>query len=366
VKILYVDPMSRKNLGLYDKNLLENIEGERYFFASYGLQFKNILNTSIIYNYNYYNKKGINKAISYIFSQIKLFRWILRNKPDIIHIQWIRLPLFDAILLFILKMLCKKSKLLFTAHDLLPHDTGRRFYFRYNILYHLFDGIIVHEKKTKDDITKLFNIFAKKICVIPHGMLEFNVVPVSTKVHSKKFVFSIAGSIHYYKGIDILIDAWLLNNELINNDSILLIIAGSGKLPKRSIPEKSNIKIINKLLTDEEYQSIINNTDIGILPYRQISQSGVLLSLLTQHKPVIVSKCGGLLQPFEIGRVGWILDELSPECLSEIITTIVNDDKCYRQIKNDINLWKNVDEYYSWHRIGRMTYEYYDYIYQSK
>jgi glycosyltransferase involved in cell wall biosynthesis len=109
--------------------------------------------------------------------------------------------------------------------------------------------------------------------------------------------FSAVGNIHYYKGIDILLDVWLLNEKLLKNKDILLVIAGNGRLPDRNIPENSNIKIINKLLTDKEFQSIVNSTNIGILPYRQISQSGVLLALLAQYKPVIVSKCGGLLQP---------------------------------------------------------------------
>jgi glycosyltransferase involved in cell wall biosynthesis len=358
--------MSRKNLGVYDKNLLENIDEEKYYFASHGLQFREILNTSIIYNYNYYNKRGIGKVISYIFSQLRLAKWVFINKPDVIHIQWIRIPLFDIILLVLLKRLNKKSIFLFTAHDLLPHDTGNRFYFGYNILYHLFDGIIVHAKETKNDLINMFNIPVSKIGVIPHGVLNFRTTSVLKKILSKRIVFSITGSIHYYKGIDILIDAWLLNDKLVKNNNILLVIAGSGKLPKRDIPEKSNIKIINKLLTDEEYQLIINSTDIGILPYRQISQSGVLLALLTQHKPVIVSNKGGLVQPFEVGRVGWILDELSPKCLSEVINGIVDDNSDYMCIKNDLNLWENIDDYYSWQRIGKMTIEYYNYMYKLK
>jgi glycosyltransferase involved in cell wall biosynthesis len=362
MKILYVDPMSRKNLGVYDKNLLENIEGEKYFFASRGLQFMNISNTSIIYNYNYYEKKGISKVISYTFSQVKLFNWILINNPDIIHIQWIKMPYFDVILLLLLKIINKNLNILFTAHDLLPHDTGRKYYRIYNILYHLFDGIIVHTKTTKNDIIKLFSISDGKICIIPHGTLKFNVSSSTKTMFRKKLVFSIAGNIHYYKGIDILIDAWLLNSTLIKDDNILLVIAGNGKLPERNIPGKSNIEIINKLLTDEEYQSIINNTDIGILPYRQISQSGVLLSFLSAHKPVIVSNCGGLVQPFEIGQVGWILNELTPISLADQIIDIISNRILFEKIKYDKLLWRDIDNYYSWTRIGRLTSNYYNMI----
>jgi glycosyltransferase involved in cell wall biosynthesis len=163
----------------------------------------------------------------------------------------------------------------------------------------------------------------------------------------------------YYKGIDILLDAWTKNAEITNNDSIHLIIAGSGAVPIDRNCLGKNVTIINRFITNKEYIEIINLTDIGILPYRKISQSGVLLTLLANHRPVIVSNHGGLVEPFSIGNVGWIITELSAEYLSDIIVNIANNPESFIKIKNDNNLWDKIDKYYSWERIGKLTSEFY-------
>jgi glycosyltransferase involved in cell wall biosynthesis len=350
------------NLGLYDKNLLENIDVHKYFFSTKEYEYKNISNTQIINHYTYYKSKGLLKIISYIQSQIKLFIWIFKNSPDIIHFQWIRLPLWDSFLLLFIKFLKSNSRIIYTAHNILPHDSGKKYFYQYYFMYHLFDGIIVHVECTKNDIIRLFNIKETKIEIIPHGKIEFKKKAIQSFSCQDKLVFSLVGVMSYYKGVDILIDAWVLNDQILNNANIHLIIAGSGNISGRNIPIQSNITIINRLLTNEEYQSIIENTDIGILPYRAISQSGVLLSLLAMHKPVIVSNCGGLTQPFEIGKVGWIIDELSHKALSEVIYSIVHDKYEFLKIRDDKELWTKIDDFYSWHRIGAMTLKYYNTI----
>lgn len=366
MKILYIDPMSRKNLGIYGKNLLENINGEKYFFASEGFQFDKIKDTTIIFNYNYYLKRNIFKIISYIYSQFKLVKWILNNNPDIIHIQWVRLPIFDSIILFIVKKLRKRSKIVYTAHNALPHDSNNKlFLYQYYILYHLFDGIIVHINRTKQELINLFHLAETSIREIPHGTLEFDVYITEKRLYPDKTLFSMTGSMNYYKGVDILINAWISNKNLINDYTIHLIIAGASNIPLEKIPSNSNITIINRQLTDTEYQLIINSTDVGILPYRQISQSGVLLSLLTKHKPVIVSDCGGLTQPFNIGKVGWIIDGLSAETLSKTIQNVVQNKQDILNIQNDNILWNKIDNFYSWKNIGRYTMDFYNLVVNS-
>jgi glycosyltransferase involved in cell wall biosynthesis len=240
----------------------------------------------------------------------------------------------------------------------LPHDTGNNYFLQYRIIYHLVDGIIVHANQSKNDIKKNFNIRNEKIFVIPHGLLEIAALKIQNNKNDK-LIFSMIGVLGYYKGIDILLEAWTKNDKILNNNSIHLIIAGQGKI---EIDEKylnRNITIINRLLSDEEFEEIVNKTDVGILPYRNISQSGVLLTLLAAHKPVIVSDCGGLVQPFEVGKVGWILDTLSSEKLAEQISAIAINPNMAIEIQNNAKLWEDVASFYSWKCIGDLTFNLY-------
>jgi len=359
-KILFCDPMSRKNLGVYDKNILENLAGEKYFFASKGFQFDEVYNTNVIYNYNYYEKRGILKILSYCISQVRLVKWVARHKPDILHIQWIRLPVLDIIVIFFIKFLHENISIVYTAHNSLPHNVnGKVYIYLYSVLYHLFKGIIVHTSRTKKELVDLFGINGDIVMEIPHGIIKYDVNIMAERMYQNKIVFSMTGMMSYYKGVDILIDAWLSTKVLLDNNNIHLVIAGAGDIPSEKVPENCNMTIINRMLTDEEYQNIIVNTDVGILPYRKISQSGVLLSLLAEHKPVIVSDCGGLTQPFAVGEVGWIITDLSTQSLSEMIINVISDEKKIRRIQNNDTLWGKIDNYYSWKNIGRMTMDFY-------
>ena len=58
-------------------------------------------------------------------------------------------------------------------------------------------------------------------------------------------------------------------------------------------------------------------SDVLLLPYKEISQSGVLLSGLKYKKTFIVSNVGGLTQPFNLGKVGWVLENNTTSCLRD-------------------------------------------------
>lgn len=354
MKIIYVDPQSYNNLADYDKYLLENIPIQKYFVCSHNMPFNSIDNTTIIYNYYYYKYKGFRKLCSYLFSQLKLLRIIIMIKPDIIHYQWLKIPVFDYFLLMIVRRIlgCKQ---VFTAHNVLPHDSGSKYERTYKKIYNIVNQIIIHSEITKSEVIEKFEIESTKLYVVPHGLL-----PITTNSYQKKdndiIVFSFIGYLSEYKGLDILVDAWLSNENIYNNKKCKLIIAGSGNLAcLKRIPLNKNVVVYNDFLPDEELDRIIINSDVGILPYKKISQSGVLLTLIAQKIPVIVSNIGGLVQPFTIGQVGWILKNLNSDELAKLINELIMNPSLITTIKENNKLWDEVHNFYSWKQIGRKT-----------
>jgi glycosyltransferase involved in cell wall biosynthesis len=172
------------------------------------------------------------------------------------------------------------------------------------MIYKKIDKIIVHADKTKQDLFIKFNIDKNKIEVIPHGLLEIKNEKVTdldvyNKMNFNKIIISFLGNISIYKGIDYLINAWNSINTKINN--IQLIIAGKGDLSKyKIISNKDNVIIDNRFLSDTEFYTYLKYSDIIILPYREISQSGVLLSALTEKKLIIATDKGGLGEPYKL------------------------------------------------------------------
>ena len=106
----------------------------------------------------------------------------------------------------------------------------------------------------------------------------------------------------YIKGFDKIAKIFKENNL---SNSILYIV-GSVRLDndqkekkyfddiKINYSSESNIKIIDKYLSYEEFDIWINACDFVVFPYRKISNSGVLGRAKLFNKKVIVSTAGGL------------------------------------------------------------------------
>ncbi|MCR5125742.1 MAG: glycosyltransferase family 4 protein [Treponema sp.] len=356
MKIFYVDPQSYNNLADYDKYLLASIPAQKIFFCSENMPYSQIADTTIIKNYDYQGKNRFSKVISYLKSQRRLLKIIKNEKPDIVHFQWFKIPVFDYYILKQIKQVVPKARIIHTAHNVLPHDSGNKYKKIYKKIYSFVDKIIVHAEISRMEISDQFGISEKKIEIIPHGYLPSK-IRVKKKIDNNNVItFSFIGFLSDYKGLDILLDAWCSCPEILESNNCRLIIAGAGDLQcLKTIPTGKNIILENYFHSEEELAKIIGETDVAILPYRKISQSGVLLTYLAEHIPVLVSNIGGLIQPFGIANVGWILERLDSKCLSETLKKILtcNDGLAYK--KNNLDNWIKIDSFYDWKNIGAKT-----------
>lgn len=361
MNLLFIDPMSYNNLEMYDVELLNHIDKdfEITFIGNIKLENRENLKRNIkFYPYfKYSDKKGVVKGLSYIFSINKIFCNLIRNKPSFIHFQWFKLYKFDLIFLRLIKIFFPQVKIFHTAHNCLPHNSGNKYKKTFKKIYRQCDQIIVHSLRTKKELIDELGISSRKINIIPHGKLIFPInekekhrtlSELQSNIDSKILKFGFLGRISDYKGIDLVVDAWL-NGGLAKNPKIHLYIIGTGDhICLRKISRTDNVTLINRFVSDEEFAAYLDFIDIVVLPYRNISQSGVLLSALNHHKKVIVSDVGGLTQPFAITDVGWILNEMSSCCLYHTIQLAIDN-----QAKN-VN-WDLLDKFYSWERIGIIT-----------
>jgi glycosyltransferase involved in cell wall biosynthesis len=348
--------MSYNNLSKYDKELISNIENEVLFLCNEKIEYETINNAKLVKIFKYSDKKGVLKILSYLLSIFKLFVITLTFKPDIIHYQWLKLPNVDFFIMITIRKLTK-AKLIFTAHNLLPHDSGDIFRKIFIKIYTFVDAIIVHTNRTKEELIKDFNLDKNKIIVIPHGLLESNrpnIIKKNCKEKSDEISLAFIGHLHHYKGIDLLIDAWK-KYHVDNNGKLHLTIAGKGNVDFKGINFLEDTTIINRFLEEDELTDIIQKSDVIIMPYRKISQSGVLLSVLSYRKAIIVTDVGGLTEPFKYGDLGWIMNEATPESLIEIFKEVTNSKDRLLMIENNIDTWNEIDKYYSWDSIGKKT-----------
>ncbi|KQC29339.1 glycosyltransferase [Flagellimonas eckloniae] len=356
----FVNPMGYGTLGKYDYNILSNIEKHKtLYLCNTQTQFSDF-DGDIKRIYDYSSKRGLGKIWSYLKSQSLLLKMVGKYKPRSIHFQWLKIPYLDFFLLLILNS--KKIKTILTVHNVLPHGSGNKYHFIYKKIYSKVNTLIAHTDRTKEELSETFNVKKDKIEVIPHGTFkteglnrsEINIIKeqlLKNEGLQNKTVFGALGRINPYKGIELIVDAWMsISTE--ERNKMHLIIAGEGESPVlNTLQGADNTTIINKAVSNEEFYAFLEISDYVLLPYLKISQSGFLLTALNEKKRVIVSDKGGLTEPFRFGSIGYVLDDLKVETLKNTILKATKN----KEKHPDEKVWSRIFDYYDWKSIAKMT-----------
>ncbi len=144
----------------------------------------------------------------------------------------------------------------------------------------------------------------------PVELTAIQETPVKVKTEMRDGSILFIGRIRKYKGLDLLRDAW----NLLDHRGKKLTIAGSGS----GIPftEKSDLRIINSWLSDDEINDLIDSHQVIVLPYVEASQSGIIPIAHAHGKPVVVTPVGGLINQVIPNVNGIIANEVSAKALA--------------------------------------------------
>jgi glycosyltransferase involved in cell wall biosynthesis len=241
--------------------------------------------------------RQILKGVSYPFNLLKLYREIKKHKPDILHFNNVTIAFFDSIFFSFLKR--KNYTIVLTQHNFFEHGKDKISNLRLST-FNKADKIITLSSFTKNEFPHEFH---QKIRVIKHGNVyekeidKYSVLQVEKNKGVITFLF--IGLIRPYKGIELLIEAVKSLPENFHN-RVELKIAGKAhsidylnKLLKLK-EGFNNIQIVNKFLDYNEMISLIQESDVGVLPYLTATQSGVPYLFAGLQKPLIVTDVGAL------------------------------------------------------------------------
>jgi len=346
----------------YDNDLSLKSPDSFEFFDHYFKKLRNIQRNG--------NKtlRKLCRGLSYYFDHRSAANKIIENKTDVVHIQWAMLPLLD--IKFILKLKNSGIAVILTVHDadpLFPMGSLKNI----TSLYQLVDAIVVHNQTAAADILRIYpSINANNIHIIPHGPLQAQDIPTGKTQDDARSALGIPvnadvicffGEIKHYKGLDYLVDACLKLKS--SRPDLFLLIAGKpgdeSDIPDLSPLIQKNIQYradFGFVANDDVWKYYLA-ADIIALPYRQISQSGVLFSALAHERYVICSNVGALPE---------ILDEVGGGCtfpkgevslLAEMIDQKLEDKtSLFSDAKRAKN---NMDKLYNWPSIAEKTIQLY-------
>jgi glycosyltransferase involved in cell wall biosynthesis len=238
-------------------------------------------------------------------------------RPDIIHFQWLPVPLLDGLYL---RDLSRVAPLVLTVHNARPHGslTQRIFQdFRRTAILRHFQAIIVHSQFTKQQIVEKNWASADRIHVIPHGVLDYYLsldgssqTGQPSSFHQTVMFF---GNIEAYKGLDVLIRAFAQLPPDVR-DRTQLLVAGSPNTDVVALQKLAHDlgieqRIIWKLgfIREEEVPQLFRSATVVALPYRAIDQSGVLMTAIAFGKAIVASRTGGFPEVIKDGVNGLLV-----------------------------------------------------------
>jgi D-inositol-3-phosphate glycosyltransferase len=302
----------------------------------------------------------------------KLIKYAGSSDANIFHILWLnKFILFDRTFLNLYYKLLGK-KILYTAHNIdeKERDGSNNFLNRLSlkILYRLVDHIFVHTNKMKSQLIGGFSLDENKVTVIPFGIN--NTIPRSNmaraearaalQLNRNEKVLLFFGNIAPYKGLEYAIHA--LERLKNGDDAYRLVVAGQikGCQPywekmEQLIDDLGVRKFIIqeiKYIPDEKVEAYFKASDVLLLPYKFIYQSGVLFLSYSFGLPVIATDVGSLRDDIVEGKTGMICRAGDPDDLAEKIAEYFESDLFHNLEENmkDIRNYGNAK--YSWDGIG--------------
>ena len=306
-------------------------------------------------------KNKIISAFKYIKGMLSLSREIRRDY-DVIHLQSFGYAGFETKIC--MRMKRKDQALVYTVHNVLPHEkksSDKKFCKR---LYDKCDALIAHNEWTKTQLVSEFDIRENKIHVIAHGI--YGNMVANNKACVERTSFLMFGLIRKYKGVDILLKAISLLPSAIR-EKCRFIIAGKQYPDKdptdyekmaEELGLDADIKFMLRRIEDEELPLLFENSDACVFPYREIYGSGSLLMAYTYQKPVITSNVPAFIEETQNGKTGLLFESEKPESLAEAIERFAGQNEQQRQTYSN-HIAELVNEKYNWILSAEKTAEVY-------
>lgn len=304
---------------------------------------------------------------------------VVQEKFDIVHVHWPdgyvdqRNPLkaLQRALLLLLMMSVAKVKgarLVWTAHNLKPHDAHHPKFSQFFLtqFLKLCNGLIFLTAEGRNSFLQYYPEERDMPCaVVPHGHYRDSYPKAIDQTQAKaelgivtdRKILLFMGMIKPYKNCDALIKEF---NAAKLKDYVL-VIAGKPDTPKykRELEElaKNNEHIHLRLefIPDNQLHLYMSAADCVILPYKSILNSGALLLALSFNKPVIAPHIGAFVDLQNELGLQWIYSYVSDLTAENLGFMLRQLDKLARPSLCPL-------ENYDWRKLAELTIDFYEEI----
>ena len=241
----------------------------------------------------------------------------------------------DYIITPIVSNLSKLANVIYTVHDATPHHYKLKGIKEHLFVYFMYSNIQKNMKIISNLTTNSMVQFKYLSSQFPTKNIFYFRMPsfISETIKTGKLCCSelpskingyilFFGSTHIYKGIDILIKAYL---QSCLQSKVKLIIAGAGSHNPLENISHSNIIFIHRYIKDAEIRSLFENARCVVYPYTSITQTAVVQFPYFFKIPVIASNLDHFKDCIVDGKTGFLFKNGNIEQLSKLLEYVCSD-----------------------------------------
>jgi glycosyltransferase involved in cell wall biosynthesis len=285
------------------------------------------------------------KLMEYLLNMALFAAHFGKRKPDVIHVQFT--PLMERNLPFELWFLkaarARGIKLVYTVHNILPHEGSEQLRSSYCELYRIIDQLICHDAITKQRMISEFRVDPDRVSVIPHGPLfteatftgatcNYERARAMTGLPLDARVVLWQGIIRPYKGISLLLRAWQAARQE-GLDAVLAIVGTGEKSALRELQQQvrslgiaSSVHLDLRFVSVEELGAYHEAADILVYPYSAITSSGALATGIGYGKAIIASALPAFHQMLEHEKDALLVPHDDVRAWANALVRLTSDD----------------------------------------
>lgn len=241
--------------------------------------------------------RSIVKGCAHLAGIAKLLWRIRRAKPDVVHMQWIVVPLIDIAAMALIR---RWSPLVLTVHDTVAYNGQKMSWMQqlgHKLPARLAHHVIVHTRSGRQTLLRL-GVPEERVCVIPHGPLALSVAAAPPAARDPRWTVVLFGEIKPYKGLDVLIEAVAALAVPVRRQ-LRVVVAGRPRMDIAPLAARiaalglgEHFELRLGRLTEEEMAALFAEADGFVFPYRQVDASGVYYLVKSLGKWLIASRVG--------------------------------------------------------------------------
>jgi glycosyltransferase involved in cell wall biosynthesis len=329
-----------------------------------------------------------------ILYPFQIFREVLKDRPDIVHVQHefnMFGPISTALIFPVLLLLLRLSgtKTVVTLHAVVtPAEVDAEFAKKFAFPRSLWPflrlvitaiylstvslslRVIVHAMVLKRELERAYSANGRRIWHIPIGVEDVPIQIVSgkwTELLAGKKVILFFGYLGERKGVEYLINAF--RDISIRYADWMLVVAGGvlsysgpyvGRLTKLIAElglEDRTVFLTTTPFPPDELHELFHLAEFVVLPYTMSISGSLVLSFAMQHgKPVVASDLGVLSEELGNGQVGLLCKPADSTDLFRAMDSLIADPHSRQKLV--LNM-KQKAASRSWPTVAQKTYELY-------